>query len=96
MTTKLIFIFAVAVEVLAGAVFAEDAGRSPSEVNTILTGGWKFSKDPTHTLAAEGIDFDDSAWETVRVPHDWAISGPFNPKAHGGSGKLPWNRRRSM
>ncbi len=90
MTTKLIFIFAVAVEVLAGAVFAEDAGRSPSEVNTILTGGWKFSKDPTHTLAAEGIDFDDSAWETVRVPHDWAISGPFNPKAHGGSGKLPW------
>ena len=90
MTAKLIFIFAVAVEVLVGAAFAEDAGRSPSEVDTILTGGWKFSKDPTHTLAAEGIDFDDSAWETVRVPHDWAISGPFNPKEHGGSGKLPW------
>ena len=60
MTTKLIFIFAVAVEVLVGAAFAEDAGRSPSEVDTILTGGWKFSKDPTHKLAAEGVEFDDS------------------------------------
>ena len=56
----------------------------------VLTDGWKFAKDPTHTLAAEGVGFDDSAWEKVRVPHDWAISGPFNPKEHGGSGKLPW------
>ena len=56
----------------------------------VLTDGWKFAKDPTHTLAAEGAGFDDSAWESVRVPHDWAISGPFNPNEHGGSGKLPW------
>ena len=28
----------------------------------------------------------------VRVPHDWAISGPFdtNPETWGGQGKLPW------
>ena len=90
MTIKLIFIFAVALEILVGAAFAEDAGRSPSEVDAALTDGWKFVKDPTHTLAAEGVGFDDSAWETVRVPHDWAISGPFNPKEHGRSGKLPW------
>ena len=84
MATKLIFTLAVALEILVGAPFAEDAGRSPSEVDAILTDGWKFVKDPTHTLAAEGVGFDDSAWESVRVPHDWAISGPFNPKVHGG------------
>ena len=22
-------------------------------------------------------DFDDSAWELVDLPHDWAIAGPF-------------------
>ena len=28
----------------------------------------------------------------VRLPHDWAISGPFdtNPETWGGQGKLPW------
>ncbi len=90
MTIKLIFSFVAAWGVFASAAFAEDAGRSPSEVDAALTDGWKFVKDPTHTLAAEGVGFDDSAWENVRVPHDWAISGPFNPKEHGGSGKLPW------
>ena len=23
-------------------------------------------------------DFDDSSWESVTVPHDWAIYGPFD------------------
>ena len=52
--------------------------------------GWKFAKDPTCELRAEAVDFNDSGWEAVRVPHDWAISGPFNESAHGGTGKLPW------
>ncbi|KAK4096800.1 glycoside hydrolase family 2 protein [Parathielavia hyrcaniae] len=44
--------------------------------------------------------FDDSSWETVDVPHDWAIKGPFNaPGISGGMGRLPsngvgWYRRR--
>ena len=32
-----------------------------------LTDGWQFSKDKTE-------------WTSVSVPHDWAISGPFNKK----------------
>ena len=52
--------------------------------------GWRFAKDPTCELRAEAVDFNDAAWEAVRVPHDWAISGPFDESAHGGSGKLPW------
>ncbi len=47
-------------------------------------------------------DFDDSNWETVNLPHDWAIKGPFmegeNPVVGGGMGRLPspgvaWYRR---
>ena len=55
-----------------------------------LCGDWKFSKDPSATLDASAVAFDDAAWPTVEVPHDWAISGPFDPEAYGGTGKLPW------
>jgi beta-galactosidase len=35
-------------------------------------------------------DFSDSEWEPVRLPHDWAIAGPFDPAGDGSTGKLPW------
>lgn len=38
-------------------------------------------------------DFDDSAWEEVTLPHDWAIKGPFfegeDAEVTGGMGRLP-------
>ena len=34
---------------------------------TPLTEGWQFSQD-------------QQTWQTVRVPHDWAIAGPFDKK----------------
>ena len=34
---------------------------------TILTDDWHFSRDK-------------QTWQTVRVPHDWAIAGPFDKK----------------
>ncbi len=50
---------------------------------------WKFAKGEQE--AATDPDFDDSAWEGVDLPHDWAISGPFGPlKSKGNTGKLPW------
>ena len=50
---------------------------------------WKFAKGEQE--AAINPDFDDSAWEGVDLPHDWAISGPFGPlKSKGNTGKLPW------
>ena len=37
--------------------------------------------------------FDDSSWETVTLPHDWAIKGPFykgwDTEIGGGMGRLP-------
>ncbi|MBD5778081.1 DUF4982 domain-containing protein [Pelagicoccus sp. NFK12] len=47
-------------------------------------------------------DFDDSTWERVTLPHDWAIEGPFmegwDAPVGGGMGRLPspgvaWYRR---
>ncbi|KAI0179829.1 glycoside hydrolase family 2 protein [Hypoxylon sp. FL1284] len=36
--------------------------------------------------------FDDSDWETVNVPHDWAIKGPFHaPNIPNSMGALPIN-----
>ncbi|HOK98057.1 MAG TPA: beta-galactosidase GalB [Bacteroidales bacterium] len=40
-------------------------------------------------------DFDDSGWEIVDLPHDWAIKGPFmagwDAEVGGGMGRLPCN-----
>ena len=38
--------------------------------------GWKFirSDDANFSL----FDYDDSRWQQVTVPHDWAIYGPFS------------------
>lgn len=38
--------------------------------------GWKFKKGIDKN--ALGKDFDDSSWREVRVPHDYAIEGPFS------------------
>ena len=41
-----------------------------------LEKGWKFSKE--EVSGAEQPDFNDSSWESVTIPHDWAIYGPFD------------------
>ena len=47
--------------------------------------GWRFLK--ADAVGAEKPEFDDSAWRTVDVPHDWSIEGPFDEKsATGGAG----------
>lgn len=42
----------------------------------LLDRNWKFSKGD-HPEAVEPR-FNDMKWETVSVPHDWAIKGPFD------------------
>jgi len=39
--------------------------------------GWKFTR--TDDAAASQAVYDDSRWQSVTVPHDWAIYGPFDP-----------------
>lgn len=37
---------------------------------------WKFAKGDTKEASA--VNFNDNKWQSVSVPHDWAIYGPFN------------------
>jgi beta-galactosidase len=73
-----------------------------------------FIKDPAkHHQRPEGTPgkdfpfvqktFNDNSWESVNLPHDWAIKGPFyegnNAIVGGGMGRLPsqgiaWYRRK--
>ena len=76
---------------VAAAAVVQSVMAAGGERDVSLAGpGWRFAKDPTCELRAEAVAFDDAAWEAVRVPHDWAISGPFDESADGGTGKLPW------
>lgn len=49
---------------------------------------WRFAKGAQP--GAEAVAFDDSAWQSVRLPHDWAIAGPYEPAGDPHTGKLPW------
>jgi beta-galactosidase len=80
----------------------------------ILPTGNDFIKDPARRYARpEGnpgrnfpfvqSDFDDSSWESVNLPHDWAVKGPFlkdhDAEIGGSMGRLPspgvaWYRKK--
>ena len=55
----------IALPLLAGMIFPAVAERKIST----LTDGWEFTK---------GRPDASTKWESVRVPHDWAITGPFD------------------
>ena len=65
----------------------------------LLRDGWRFTREISDS--AHMREFDDSAWDQVTIPHDWAISGPFEPNndmwytksgkdSPGRTGSLPW------
>lgn len=51
------------------------------------------SENPKSTFDFTKNNFDDSNWESVTLPHDWAINGPFYvgypAEVGGGMGRLP-------
>jgi len=61
---------------------------SQMRTTTLLKKDWKFVK--RNIPNAEAIKIDDSSWETLSIPHDWAIGGPFIKEGNGDTGKLPW------
>ncbi len=64
----------------------------PCANNFILFG--KKHKSPEGNLGGDiayvSLDFDDSGWRQLNLPHDWAIEGPFNIDYMGATGKLPY------
>ncbi|MEJ5352487.1 MAG: beta-galactosidase GalB [Melioribacteraceae bacterium] len=80
----------------------------------ILPTGNEFIKDSSkHYIRPKGnpgenfpfvkLNYDDSKWELINLPHDWAIKGPFlknnDKEVGGGMGRLPspgvaWYRKK--
>ncbi|KAL2023283.1 hypothetical protein VTK56DRAFT_3021 [Thermocarpiscus australiensis] len=79
----------------------------------IMPSANNFIKDPSRrarppagqppSVSYAQATYDDSSWEPVDLPHDWAIKGPFytepNPPVGGNMGRLPiqgvgWYRRK--
>jgi beta-galactosidase len=88
---------------LAAALFASSAAAvaapAPPAPRTVqqFTEGWRFiNGDPA---GAQQLAFDDAAWKTVTLPHDWAIAGPVDQNAptRGAGGFFPagigWYRK---
>ncbi len=94
MVVKGIFSVLFAACALAGAAWAA------SDVDVRLTDGWEFAqvwKDTSPASTNKVVrrdlpaDSPELVWQRVRVPHDWAIAGPFDPACTNGvTGRLPW------
>jgi beta-galactosidase len=52
------------------------ANAEPIRENIRLNKNWKFYKGDF--TDAHKTDFSDANWQSVTIPHDWAIYGPFN------------------
>ena len=96
----------------AAAEEAEKAGPSVQPILKpwILPTGNRFIKDPSHRFVRPAgnpggdvsyvqSNYDDSGWQHVTLPHDWAITGPFTRNGGGGMGRLPsggvgWYRKK--
>jgi beta-galactosidase len=48
---------------------------------------WRFLK--ADAPGAEQPSFNDSTWRALRLPHDWAIEGPFSKQSNPDTGALP-------
>ena len=60
---------------------------------TPFDANWRFLKSDCN--GGQTPDFNDAAWRTLDLPHDWSIEGPFDqhnpPKRRG---RLPPRRHR--
>jgi beta-galactosidase len=74
----------------------EVAPRSVGARRIAFNDGWRFFRGDAP--GGERPEFNDDHWLEVRLPHDWAIEGPFDPKLNPQTAALPisgvgWYRR---
>ncbi len=60
---------------LASVGVGADAQRKEAQ----LSDNWKFSRaEGLDAVAPSTVGYNDKKWQTVCVPHDWAVAGPFD------------------
>jgi beta-galactosidase len=61
--------------------------------NNFLTDPSKYAKRPNgnfgNNVAYVAPGYNDTAWQKINLPHDYAIEGPFTTKISGSMGRLP-------
>lgn len=89
MTRYVMFGLVAAAALFAGAAVESAAPRTTGEW---LDTGWAFARfhATPEPKGAEAADFDASAWQRVRLPHDWGVAFPFSAKISGVLGRLPY------
>lgn len=70
------------------AVLVENTAGAGGIGAVYLRAGAPPGEDAEYPEAAAG--FNDSAWRTLDLPHDWGVESPFNIDLPGETGKLPW------
>ncbi|WP_240464847.1 glycoside hydrolase family 2 TIM barrel-domain containing protein [Paraferrimonas sp. SM1919] len=65
------------------------ANKAASVGQQSFNDGWLFYKGKVD--GAQLASYDDSHWQGVILPHDWAIEGPFEPKYNARNGGLPFH-----
>src|SRR5205807_781306 len=80
----ILFLFAFSMIVVATAASSNVDSR---QRRIRFNDGWLFLNAAAD--GAERPNFDDSQWREVRLPHDWAIEGSFDPKLNPHTGALP-------
>lgn len=61
---------------IAFAALCNGNAASKMRSESLLEKGWKFTREDNAQFSS--TNFDDSQWQSVTVPHDWAIYGPFS------------------
>ena len=83
---------------LGFSLFASNTNPKKNNVERLpFDANWKFMQQDIN--GAEKINYDDTSWRTLNLPHDWSIEGEYNESNPMGaqSGYLPagfgWYRK---
>ena len=80
---------------LGAICVVRDGVITRSQVN--VNAGWKFSIDTTSNLDSSPVDYNDSSWRVVNLPHDYVIEQQFQTGLDPQHGSLPtpiaWYRK---
>src|SRR5690242_6431072 len=79
--------FSIAVMHAAPVASADKQILIGNERRISFNEGWRFFKGAA--ACAEAPEFNDAQWRSLRLPHDWAIEGPFDEKYGANTGGLP-------
>lgn len=90
-------VYAIAFFLFADCISGSAQNQNIYERKQLFDDHWKFF--PGDTAAASQVDYNDTNWRKLDLPHDWSIEGGISPKSPtaGGGGYFPagkgWYRK---